>query len=189
MNAPVIPEQSGIRRKRALPVQGSASSLARHPRDGWTRARPFPLGRRGRRIFRAVMRAVCPPAPAPHGPELERRVELGVRRFMAYMPRISARGLLVLFIFLSWAPRLMLVSFAKLEQLDRTVAARVICRLAHSRFALLRHLMAGIRGMILSAYFDQEEVHRAMGYTPVPFMKSRIRLRERMLAVRQLEAS
>jgi hypothetical protein len=33
----------------------------------------------------------------------------------------------------------------------------------------------------MSAYFDQDEVHRALHYAPVPFIKARVSLRQRLL--------
>jgi hypothetical protein len=35
--------------------------------------------------------------------------------------------------------------------------------------------------MVLSVYFDQSEVHAAMRYAPVPFIKSRLDARSRLL--------
>jgi hypothetical protein len=45
----------------------------------------------------------------------------------------------------------------------------------------LRTLVFVVRGLILSVYFDQSEVHRALGYDPEAFMNGRIALRRRLL--------
>jgi hypothetical protein len=52
------------------------------------------------------------------------------------------------------------------------------------RLAPLRSLLIGIRSMIVGAYFDQVEVHRALDYAPVPFLRGRIRERKRLLEER-----
>jgi hypothetical protein len=46
---------------------------------------------------------------------------------------------------------------------------------------VLRTLVLAVRGVILSAYFDQNEVHRAIGYSPLPFLTRRMALRRRLL--------
>jgi hypothetical protein len=167
------------RKKRALPLLRGV--LRRHPDDGWTLADPYPMRGRVRRSFRAIIRAVCPPAPAPISPEIIDRVELHVRRFMRYMHPIAARGLWLVILMLDWAPRLLFRSVKRLCNLDREQAAQIITTVVHSRFNVLRTMMVGVRGVILSAYFDQDEVHRALGYAPIPFLTGRIRLRNQLL--------
>jgi hypothetical protein len=49
--------------------------------------------------------------------------------------------------------------------------------------------MYGVKGIILNAYFDQQEVHRELNYAPAPFMVERIKLRQRMLAGEQPTAA
>jgi len=48
-----------------------------------------------------------------------------------------------------------------------------------ARDAVLRAsvIYGGATMLVLSVYFDQEEVHRALKYAPVPFMRDRIRVR------------
>ena len=155
--------------------------LARHPDDGWQSADPYPMGRRVRRSLDAIVRAVCPPAPAPATPELLERVQLYVLSFMRYMHPLSARGLWLAILFLDWSPRFLFESRHRLHRLDRERAAGVLTRLQHSRLALLRTLLVAVRGLILSGYFDQDEVHQALDYSPIPFIRERQELRLRLL--------
>jgi hypothetical protein len=170
-------EKSGRRHLK----MSRAGSLARHPADGWVMADPHPMGPWVRRAFHAVIRAVVPPLPAPQPPELVERIELYVRRFMSYMHPLAALGLMIGFVLLDWAPRLLFRSWHRLQGLGRSEAARMLDALLSSRIQLLRTVVVAVRGAILSAYFDQDEVHRALGYSPVPFMRERI-LRRRQLS-------
>ena len=117
----------------------------------------------------------------PATPAIVDRIELYVRRFMRYMHPLAARGLWLTFIVLDWLPRLTFKSFRRLYALERTEAARLIAAMMHSRFTSLRMLGAGVRGAILSGYFDQDEVHRALAYAPIPFMTEKIALRRARL--------
>jgi hypothetical protein len=167
--------------KTRLPVEQSSAPLARHPDDAWRLADPYPMGEAARRAFRGLIRAVCPPAPAPASPEIFDRVELYVRRFMRYMHPVAARGLWLAILLVDWAPRLLFLSWQRLQGLDRERAARILTKLVHSRFNVLRTVLVGVRGAILSAYFDQDEVHRALGYKPIPFLRDRLLLRRQLL--------
>lgn len=181
-------EPSGTRFRRALPVVPPAAPLSRHPRDGWKRARPFPMGKGARRAFYGVLRAVCPERPVMLTAKLERKVERNVRLLMAYMPRPVARGMWFSLFVLDWAPRLLLVSPKRLQRMDPEHAAKVLRRLARCRFRFVKTALVGIRGLILSAYFDQDEVHRALGYAPVPFMTERLERRRALLDARRARA-
>jgi len=79
-------------------------------------------------------------------------------------------------------PRLALVSTRRLHALEPERARALLHRLAESPIAPVRELVGAARSIVLSIYFDQDEVHEAMGYAPVPFMRSRIGLRYRLLA-------
>jgi hypothetical protein len=155
-------------------------SLDRHPGDGWTMAAPFPMGASTRQAFRALIRLLCP--PDIDVPGLEDRIEEHVRRMMAYMPRPAAWGLRFAFDLLDWMPRLLLRSTRRLRGMDPARARALLERLSTTRFAPLQTLMYAVKGLILSAFFDQDEAHRAIGYAPLPFLRERIALRERLLA-------
>lgn len=166
--------------KRKLPMQ-RAATFARHPDDGWTYADPFPMSARYLRRFHAIIERLCPPPPAPMSETLLTQISRHVRGFMMYMHPLAGRGLWFAFILLDWAPLLLLMSWRRLSTLDRKLADRVISRIASTRWMPLRLLVVGIRGSVLSAYFDLAEVHERLDYHPVPFMKERVALREQLL--------
>lgn len=168
--------------RRKLPMADAAPSLARHPDDGWTYADPYPMSARYLRLFHAVIILICPPPPAPISETMVTKIERHVRGFMMYMHPLTARGLWLSFILLDWSPRLLFISRKRLTQLDRPQADQVLARITTSRLMLVRLLVVGIRGSILSAYFDQDEVHAVLTYKPIPFMKERIDLRHELLA-------
>lgn len=159
--------------RRKLEVVGNTVALARHPADAWQLAEPYPMSAFTRRALGGLVRAICPPSPAPQLADLLPRVELHVRRFMRYMSPLAARGLWLAILLLDWFPRFSLQSFWRLQSLDRRESERLLTSLVASRFALARTLVMGVRGVILCAYFDQDEVHRALDYAPVPFMTER----------------
>lgn len=156
--------------------------LTRHPEDGWISATPFPMGAPARNALRGLVRILCPPAPAPQLPDLEDRIEQQARVLMRYMPLPVAWLLRLLFRALDQAPRLLFMSRRRLHTLDTDAARRVIHRLAASSIAPVREMVGAARSLILSIYFDQDEVHAALGYRPIPFMRDRIGLRSRLLA-------
>ncbi len=167
--------------KRQLPMQ-RANDFARHPKDGWTYADPYPMSRRYLTRLHAIIERLCPPPPAPMSSALLTQIELHVRGFMMYMHPLAGRGLWLAFILLDWAPRLLFMSWRRLGDLDRQAADRVISRITSTRWMPLRLLVVGIRGSVLSAYFDLSEVHERLNYSPVPFLKERVALRERLVA-------
>lgn len=182
------PAASTISREDPDPKQRYANfgrgvpSLERHPDDGWTKADPFPMGSPARNALRGLARVLCPPAPAPQLPDLEDRIENETRTLMRYMPLPVAWMLRIVFRLLDQAPRLLFMSRRRLHRLDTESARRVIHRLASSSIGPVRELVGAARSVVLSIYFDQDEVHEALGYAPIPFMRDRIRLRQRLLS-------
>ena len=168
----------GVSSHRSLPVVAEKSGLDPHPGDSWQPADPYPMSRHMRQVFRALILAICPTLPAPHSPEMVDRVEMHVRRFMRYMNPLLARGLWLGIWLLDWAPRLWLFSVQRLHRLEPTRAGALLARMAERPMGLFRMLVVAVRGLVLSAYFDQEEVHRAINYTPRRFMRKRMALRE-----------
>jgi len=163
-------------------TQAGPPRLARHPKDGWRLADPYPLSANARRVLHAVVRAMCPPSPAPRSYDLMHRVELGARRLLRYMHPVVARCLELGLFVLDWLPILTLSSTLRLHALGSARTSALLARWSHGRIKTLRLLMQGMRGMILSAYFDQSEVHAAMHYDPVAFMHERVALRKKLLA-------
>ena len=180
--ASVAPRLKGAPKRRSLILQRDPRPLARHPDDGWLLADPYPMSETARRALRGVIHAICPPPPAPQSPELVDNVELYVRRFMRYMHPVAARGLWLTFLLLDFLP-LLLLKGRRLQKLEREQAASLLTWLSHSRLGVVRLLCTGVRGAILSGYFDQDEVHKVLGYTPIPFISERTALRQtRLLA-------
>lgn len=179
-------ERSETRPRRRLSVLGleAVGSLERHPRDGWRRARLFPMGRGARRALKGLIRTLCPTSvDAPLGPQVEHHVEVYVRFFMCYMPRWMARGIWLALFLLEWAPFWVGHGLRRLSSLPPRRRARVIARLGRSRLFVVRRLVMVLNSLFMSAYFDSERVHRALGYAPVPFMRERIEVRRRLLTV------
>lgn len=155
-------------------------TLGRHPHDGWTFAKPYPMGRSTREAFRSLVRLICP--RDIEMPGYEDRVEDQVRRMMSYMPRPMAWALRLAFQILDWMPRFLFASTRRLRGMDRDRAEALLHRLAHTRFPPLQTLMFAVKGLILSSFFDQDEAHRSIGYEPLPFLRERMALRDRILA-------
>jgi hypothetical protein len=156
----------------------------RHRSEGWIFAHRYAMPEFGRTALRGLIRAVCPPDPAPQLVDLEDRIEDHLLRFIQYMPRHVALGFCLAVILLDWAPLWTFTACKRLHRLDRGRAAAVIARLGESRSAMLRTMLLGVRGSILSTYYDQDEVHGALGYAPAPFIAARIDLRKRLLVER-----
>lgn len=163
-------------------AQAGPGALERHPKDGFRFADPYPLGPRALSVLRALVAALCPRANAPRSPELLANVEVGARRLLRYMHPAVARGLWLGLLFLDWLPVLTLRSPGRLHELGPERASAFVARWARSRFKLLRLLVMGVRSLVLSVYFDQTEVHEAVGYRPVPFIRERIALRTALLS-------
>ena len=154
---------------------------SRPPSTGARFAEPYPLGEHTRRVLRALIDALCPPAPAPRSADLLQRVELGARRLLRYMHPTVARMLSLGLLLLDVLPVLTLASKLRLHRLDRARSSELIARWAKSPFKALRLLIQGARSLVLGVYFDQKEVHTALGYAPVPFIEGRVRLRAELL--------
>lgn len=178
---PVVTREDPDPRRRYADFGRGIPALQRHPDDGWKLADPFPMGKPARTALRGLARVLCPPAPAPQLPDLEDRIERETRTLMRYMPLPVAWLMRIVFRVLDQAPRFLLVSRRRLSSLDVDTARRVIHKLASSPLAPIRELAGAARSVVLSIYFDQDEVHEALGYAPIPFMRERIRLRHRLL--------
>ena len=186
--ASVAPRVKGAPKRRSLTLERDPRPLARHPDDGWLLADPYPMSEFTRRALRGAIHAICPPPPAPYSPELVEKVELYVRRFMRYMHPLAAYGLWLSFLLLDFLP-LLLLKGSRLQKLEREPASRFLTWLSHSRLGILRLLCTGMRGAILSGYFDQDEVHKVLGYAPIPFISERTALRQARLLQAPVEAT
>lgn len=162
--------------KRKLPT------LSRHPEDGWVVADPYPMSGPTRRALRGLIRMLCPPAPAPTLPDLEDRIEIHVRRMLQYMVPLVALGFVVGLYLLDFAPLWRFRAFSRMQKLGRDRGELVLTEMGESRSPFIRMLVLGVRGLVLSTFYDQDEVHAAMDFHPIPFLENRIALRERILA-------
>jgi hypothetical protein len=179
-----LSEDSHVRRKK-LPVTESRASLARHPDDGFVLANPYPLRPGLCRAVRAITLAALPPPPAPRPRDILDRIELHVRVFMAYMHPLAARGFALSILLIDLAPIFLFQSFSRFRNLDGQRATKLLDEMVHGRFSFMRMLVVAVRGLALSAYFDQDEVHEAIEYEPLPFLKSRIARREELVSLRR----
>lgn len=182
---PTHPDATGdldaLRRARlAAPAEGPAPALDRHPNDGWRLADPWPMGRSTLGALRGLIVALIPPPPAPAVPP-EQILE-HVRRIIRYLPHVMTRGFVFTVHLLDWAPLWRFKSWRRLRSLPPARAAAVLDGLAESRLAVFRQLIMAARGVVLSTYFDQPEVHDALDYHPEPFLRARLELRARLLA-------
>lgn len=164
---------------------GGVPELSRHPDDGWIRANPMPMGVPARDALRGLVRVICPPAPAPQLPDLEDRIENETRIVIRYMPRPVGWVFRLVLRLLDQAPRALFISRRRLHKLDVEAGRAIFHRLVNSPVSLVREAAGLARSLILSVYFDQDEVHAALGYAPIPFMRGRIDLRQRLLAGEQ----
>lgn len=155
--------------------------VERHPQDGWCLADPAQLSRGSERAVRGVVWALLPPAPAPRPQDIEERVTRQVRCMMQYMPPALRLGFVVLMRALFWAPLWRLRGFGPLSRLSQREASKTLASVAQSRFFPLRLMMLAPKAIVLSAYFDQDEIHAALDYEPRAFIRERIERRAELL--------
>lgn len=160
------------------------ASLERAPRDGWPLAPPVQLSAWSDRALRGLISAMLPRDVdgAPAGEDVTREVAIGVRRTLRYMAPISRLGLVALLWLLDLAPIWRLRAPARLSGLAPDAGDQLLEELGHSRFAPIRTAVTAVRAAVMTTYFDLPEVHVALDYAPVPFMRERIALRQRLLA-------
>jgi len=170
------------RRRRLTIAADEPGDQSRHPDDGFVLAEPRPMGRCSLKVLDALVGALLPPPPAPRIDGLEADIAQHVRVMMQYMPPLSARGFVLLMHFLNWAPLWRLQGLRPLTRISAERASTLLTGIANSRFLLIRLLMLGPKGLILSSYFDRDEVHRELRYDPATFIRQRIDLRQRLLA-------
>lgn len=160
--------------------QPSDGALARHPKDAFVFAEPWPMSDGLVRIFHGLIRAMCPPEPVV--PDMERRIEQQVRRMMRYMHPMVATAFTFALRTLEWSPLWRLGKVKRLSQMSRDEASALMEKLSTSRIGLIGDMVAGARAAVLAPYYDLEEIGRHIGWEPVPFM------RERLSAVAKIRA-
>lgn len=171
---------------RRLPL---ADMVERHPKDGWTLAEPLPMSAASVRALEGIVRALLPSRPAPRTAEIEQRVATHVRRMLQYMPPALRVGFVLLLRLLDWSPVWRLQAFGRISTLEPQVGGKILAGVAASRFMLLRLMMLAPKAVVMSTYYDQDEVHRELGYEPKGFMRERIVRREQLLAAENAQVA
>lgn len=162
-------ERERIAREMGRPADGT---LARHPKDTFVFAEPYPMSPGLVRVFHGVIRALCPTDVAV--PDMERRIEEQVRRMMRYMNPAVAAAFTVALRVLDWAPVWRLKKAKLLHELSPEEASAIVEEVAQSRLALLGDMVAGARAAVLAPYYDLEEVGDHIGWRPAPFIRERL---------------
>ncbi len=154
--------------------------------NNWTLADPFWLPGMVRGPLRGLIRVVCPLKAGPQVPDLVDRIEQQTRVHMAYMNPFVAIGLCLIFVLMNLSPLWRLRSWRTLASLsvtDRQRAVAILADLQRSHSFLLLQMMLAVRGTLLTAYYDQPEVHNALGYHPIPWIRDRIAHRRQLVEV------
>ena len=141
------------------------------------------VGARTHRLLRALVDAVLPPAP-----RIATTVEDVARHALVclqYMPRSSAALFLWGMRVVNWSPLWRLRGVRPLTALPVDAVRKHLIAVTRSRWLPVRLLMYGPLGLFMSAYFDQDYVHRELDYAPVPFVASRIAMRREWLEGRE----
>lgn len=136
-----------------------------------------------RRILFKLADTILP--QSPRIPETLEEVTRHALVSLQYMPRSSARVFLWGMRLLNWAPLWRLRGLRPLTALPRDLAREHLLAVTHSRWLPVRILMYGPVGLFMSSYFDQDYVHRELGYAPVPFIVERIELRRKWVEGRE----
>lgn len=174
--------------KHRLPIL-STQIAGRHPEDGWIFADPVALSAASERALHGLVLALLPPAPAPRPEGMEARIEQHVRRMLAYLTPALRLGFVLLTHVLDWSPLWRFASFKPVHSLPPAQASAILARIATSRLLPIRLMMLAPKALILSTYYDQDEVHAVLDYAPQAFMQERIRYRETLLGATDLGAA
>jgi hypothetical protein len=165
---PIEATESPTRRRHYQP------SLSPTVDDGWI-IDGRPLSSSTERALAGLVRGLCPPEPPLEN--LEDRMASCARRMTAYMHPTTAWGFWFSVHALDWSPIWRLRGWRRIQHLTPEAAATALTELDASRWVIIRSMLVAVRAIILSQFFDQPEVHEAMGYTPVGFTRQRIALR------------
>lgn len=158
----------------------------RHPDDDWQLADPLEVGSGSRRRLLTLADAIIP--SEPREPDTLEQVVTHVLVSLRYMPRASARLVLLGLHLLNWSPLWRLRGLRPLTALPVDAVRRHLRAVMASRFLPVRLLSLAPRALILSTYFDQDVAHRSLGYAPEVFIRDRIELRRRWLSGEEPDA-
>jgi hypothetical protein len=157
--------------------------LDRHPDDGWILATPMKVSARMHRVLRKLADSIIP--DRPRSPETLAEVTRHALVSLQYMPRSSARVFLWGMRLLNWCPLWRLRGLRPLTALPLESAREHLQAVSQSRWLPVRLLMYGPVGLFMSTYFDQDYVHRELGYAPLAFVGDRIELRRKWMEGRE----
>ncbi len=174
--------------KHRLPIVTSEIA-SRHPQDGWILADPVALSSSSERALRGLVLALLPPAPAPRPEGMEARIEQHVRRMLAYLPPTLRLGFVLLTHVLDWSPLWRFASLKPVHSLPPGQASAILAGVATSRWLPIRLMMLAPKALILSTYYDQDEVHAALDYAPRAFIQERLSYRETLLGAADVSAA
>jgi hypothetical protein len=177
---PVLVFVAPLVEKSAGTNHGADPVLERHPDDGWTLAVPMKVSAGMYRILTTLVDAVLPETPRTETTlqDVARHALVSLQ----YMPRSSAAIFLLGMRALNWSPLWRLRGIRPLTSLTPAIARRHLLSATRSRWLPIRLLMYGPLGLFMSSYFDQDYVHRELGYAPTAFVASRIEVRRKWLA-------
>jgi hypothetical protein len=182
---------SGVRRREIrLPVH-QASIEGHETATAWPVERNalYPLGLATRRVLVSLVDGLCPASPAPRDRLLLARVADGAQRVMRHMHPTVARGLALWLLLMDWLPILLLTGVRRLHRLPPDKIRQIVARCARSRWMPIRLAINGVRGVVLGIYFDQREVHGAIGYFPGVHIAERTAMRRALLSQEAISAA
>ena len=149
---------------------------------------PYSMSAPVRRALRAVIRASCPLESGPKIPQIVDKVERQVRTLMIYMAPMTARGLCLVFLLVNYSQLWRLRGLRPLHRLTRPQAVACFRDLCHVKLPAVRQLTLAIRATVIASYYDQPEVHFALGYHPRAWVRERLALRRRLIAGQEAQA-
>jgi hypothetical protein len=97
------------------------------------------------------------------------------------MVPVVALGFVVSLFIVDSSPIWRLRAASRIQKMDHARAEQMLREMGESRSPLVRMLILGVRGLVLSTFYDQDEIHAAMQWKPLPFLDERIALRQRLL--------
>jgi hypothetical protein len=100
---------------------------------------------------------------------------------LQYMVPVVALGFVVALFIVDFSPIWRLRAFSRVQKMDHGRAEQMLHEMGESGSPLIRMLILGVRGLVLSTFFDQDEIHAAMKWKPLPFFDERVALRQRLL--------
>ncbi len=180
MSPPVESPASPSKRRLTI-ATGEPGRAERHPDDGFPLADPRPFDPLTESVARAMIRAILPPPPAPRPEGIEDTILTHLRVMTQYMPFITGTGFFVLLHLLNFSPLWRGKKLATITRLDPEEASHILHDVASSKLLFVRMMMLAPKALIMSTYFDQDEIHEALRYDPKGFTKERIDFRKRLL--------